>query len=142
MILRVLQQRSFCRIGSARAEPADVWVIAATSSDLSAAVREHRFREDLYEYLRRLDLLIPPLRQRPEDILLLAEHSLARVCVEHQLSANVFAPDARSALLAYGWPGNVREVEHLVEHVALLSAANDAITATMLASPALNEPPG
>jgi DNA-binding NtrC family response regulator len=113
----------------------DVWTIAATSEDLRAAVQYRRFREDLYQHLGQLDLWIPPLRQRPEDILLLAEHSLARVCAERHLSPKVFAADARRALLAYGWPGNVREVKALIERVALVFAENDVITAKMLASP-------
>jgi transcriptional regulator with GAF, ATPase, and Fis domain len=131
-LMKVLQEKPSIRRGD---EPLDVWTIAATSEDLRAAVQYRRFREDLYQHLGQLDLLIPPLRQRPEDILLLAEHSLARVCAEHHLSPKVFAADARSALLAYGWPGNVREVDHLMKRVAVRFAKKNIITAAMLALP-------
>jgi DNA-binding NtrC family response regulator len=135
MMVMVLAQRAVRPIGSARAEPADMRVIAATSSDLSAAVRQHRFREDLYEYLRQLDVLIPPLRQRPDDILVLAEHFLAHVCAETYLPPKSFAPDAQRALLAYGWPGNARDVQHLMERVVSNATDKDTITAAMLALP-------
>jgi DNA-binding NtrC family response regulator len=130
-LMKVLQDKRSNR----RGEPLDVWIIAATSEDLTAAVREQRFRNDLYQHLGQLDLLIRPLRQRPEDILLLAEHSLARVCAEHHLSPKVFAADARSALLAYGWLGNVREVDHLMKRVAVRFAKKNIVTAAMLALP-------
>jgi len=134
-ILKVLEKRSVRRVGGVRDEPAAVWIIAATSEDLRAAVQYRRFREDLYQHLGQLDLLIPPLRQRPDDIVLLAEHFLARVCAESHLPPKSFAPDARRALLAYSWPGNVREVRAVIERVALHVAENDIITAAMLALP-------
>ena len=102
---------------------------------------ENFVMENLYQQLGKLDVLIPPLRQRADDILLLAEHFLARVCAEYHLPPKAFAPDARSALLAYGWPGNVREVKRVIERVAFRFAENDIITAAMLALPNWNEPP-
>ena len=125
----------------------EVWIVAATYEDLRATAETHRrYREafdqltpfvieNLYQQLEQLDLLIPPLRQRPHDILLLAEHFLARVCAEHNLPPKVFAADARSSLLAYNWPGNVREVKHVIERVTLRFAENDIITASMLPLP-------
>jgi len=127
-LLVILASRSVHRIGSTRAEPADVWILTSAYGDLKVAIHEGRFREDLYQHLGELDLLIPPLRQRPDDILLLAEHFLARGCAEHHLPPKAFAPDTRRALLAYSWPGNVREVEHLIKRVASQFAENDIIT--------------
>ena len=134
-LLRILAMRSVHRIGSTRAEPVDVWILTSAYRDLKAAIHEGRFREDLYQRLGEQDLLIPPLRQRPDDILLLAEHFLARVCADHHLPPKSFAADARSALLAYAWPGNVREIEHLTRRVASQFAENDIITPAMLALP-------
>jgi len=140
---KVLAQRSVYRVGSTRndPEPADVWILTSTRDDLRVAIHEGHFREDLYQRLGELDLLIPPLRQRV-DILFLAEHFLARLCAEHSWPPKVFAPDARSALLAYPWPGNVREVKALTERVALRFAKKNIITAAMLALRKWNEPAG
>lgn len=137
-ILRALEERSVHRVGSSLGEPAEpaaVWIIAATSEDLKAAVHEGRFPNDLYQKLGQLDLLIPPLRKRPHDIPLLAEHYLALVCVKTHLPPKSFAADARRALLADPWPGNVREVRAVIERVALRFAKRDVITAAMLALP-------
>jgi len=143
-ILKVIEERSVRRLGSGLDEPVDVWIIAATSEDLRAMADHHRrYREafnlhepdlieNLYQQLGQLDLRIPPLRQRPDDILLFAEHFLARACAEYDLPPKSFAADARSAMLAYPWPGNVREVRHQMERMAILFEENDVITAAML----------
>jgi transcriptional regulator with GAF, ATPase, and Fis domain len=134
-ILKALERRSVRRIGGVRDETTDVWIIAATSEDLRTAVRFGSFREDLYKHLTRLDLLIPPLRQRPDDILLLAEHFLVSVCAKTNVPLKLFAPDAQSALLAYHWPGNAREVKAVIERVASLYPLQSSVTAAMLALP-------
>jgi len=142
-ILRALEERSVRRIGSASnqpAEPAAVWIIAATYEDLRAAVHKGRSPNDLYQKLGQLDLQIPPLRKRPHDIPFLAEYYLALVCDKAHLPPKSVAADARRALLAYPWPGNVREVRAVIERVALHFAKNDVITAAMLALPNLNAP--
>jgi DNA-binding NtrC family response regulator len=131
----VLERRAANRVGSTRAEPAAAWIIAATSEDLEAAVREGRFSADLYQQLRQLDLPIPPLRKRLDDILLMAEHCLERVCDKSRMVRKSLAADARRALLAYAWPGNVREVRAVIERVAFHFAKNDVITAAMLGLP-------
>jgi transcriptional regulator with PAS, ATPase and Fis domain len=148
-LLKVLERRRVRRLGSTRDKPIDVWILTATYQDLREAIDDdRRYREafnvhenenvvmeNLYQQLVKLDLLIPPLRQRPDDSLLLAEHFLARVCAEHNLPPRVFGADARSALRAYSWPGNVREVKHVIERVAVRFAENDIITAAMLKLP-------
>ena len=137
------------RLGSTHDKPIDVWILTATRQDLKEEIDYHRryreafnvrenenwVMENLYQQLGQLDLLIPPLRQRADDIPLLAEHYLALVCDKTHLPRKSFAADARRALLAYPWPGNVREVKHLIEHVALRFAENDIITAAMLELP-------
>ena len=120
-LLKVLEERSVRRLGSTRSEPIDVWIVSATSEDLQAATRARRFREDLYHRLAVLTLRLPPLRERPEDVVLLAEHFLGRACEDYGLTPRALAPDARAALLAYAWPGNVRELANAMERVALLS---------------------
>jgi transcriptional regulator with PAS, ATPase and Fis domain len=122
-LLKALEDRSVRRLGSTRAEPADAWVLAATSEDLAAAIRVRRFREDLYHRLAVVTVHLPPLRERGTDILLLARHYLDRACSEYGLPIKILAPDAEAALQAYTWPGNVRELANLMERVAVLSDA-------------------
>jgi transcriptional regulator with AAA-type ATPase domain/tetratricopeptide (TPR) repeat protein len=120
-LLKVLEERAVRRLGATRSEPVDFWVLAATNADLAVAVREGRFREDLYQRLAVVRLTLPPLRARGDDILLLAEHFLARAAVDHGLPPRVLAEDAREALLRNAWRGNVRELANLMERVALLT---------------------
>jgi transcriptional regulator with AAA-type ATPase domain/tetratricopeptide (TPR) repeat protein len=133
-LLKVLEDGAVRRLGGTRAEPVDVWVVAATNEDLAVAMRERRFREDLYHRLAVLTLELPPLRDRAADIMLLAERFLARACADYGLPPKTFARDARAALGAYGWPGNVRELGNVIERVALL-ADESVITAAMLGLP-------
>jgi transcriptional regulator with AAA-type ATPase domain/tetratricopeptide (TPR) repeat protein len=130
-LLSVLEERSVRRLGATRAEPVDVWVLSATNADLRAAVQARRFREDLYHRLTVLTLTLPALRDRGDDVLLLAERFLARACQEYGLPAKRLAPDAQARLLAYRWPGNVRELGNVIERVALL-AERDVVTADVL----------
>jgi DNA-binding NtrC family response regulator len=139
-ILWVLEKRAVRRVGGTQDEPAVVWIIAATSEDLKPSVREGRFSAELYQQLGQLDLLIPPLRKRRDDILLIAEHCLGRVCDKSRLPPKSLAADARRALLAYPWAGNVRELRAVIERAALQFAKNDIITAAMLALPNWNDP--
>jgi DNA-binding NtrC family response regulator len=106
-------------------------VVAATSVELQRAIGEGRFREDLYHRLAVISLELPPLRTRGGDILELAEHFLTRACADYGLSARTLTPAARDRLVAYRWPGTVRELANTLERVALLSTT-DEITATML----------
>jgi transcriptional regulator with AAA-type ATPase domain/tetratricopeptide (TPR) repeat protein len=133
-LLKVLEERSVRRLGSTRDEFVDVWILTATNEDLRTAIRERRFREDLYHRLAVLTLSLPPLRARGDDILLLAEHYLGRACADYGVSAKTLSADARAALRAYSWPGNIRELANLMERVALLSS-DPEVTGDVLGLP-------
>src|SRR4030095_4451957 len=133
-LLKALEDHSVRRLGSTRAEPADAWVLAATSEDLAAAIRTRRFREDLYHRLAVVMVQLPPLRDRGTDVLLLARHYLDRASSEYGLPVRTLASDAEAALLAYTWPGNVRELANVMERVALLSEG-EQVTAAALRLP-------
>jgi DNA-binding NtrC family response regulator/tetratricopeptide (TPR) repeat protein len=134
-LLKVIEERAVRRLGSTRSEPTDVSVVAATSEDLAAAVKEGRFRADLYHRLAVVTLVLPPLRARGRDVLMLAEDFLTRVCEDYGLSTRVLSDDARAALLAHPWPGNVRELANVLERAALL-ADEPMLTAERLGLPA------
>jgi transcriptional regulator with AAA-type ATPase domain/tetratricopeptide (TPR) repeat protein len=119
-LLKVIEERTVRRLGTTRLEPADVWVISATNSDLAVAVREQRFRADLYHRLAVLPIVLPPLRDRGDDVILLAEQFLARVCADYGLPPKRLSEEAAARLRAYHWPGNVRELINVIERVALL----------------------
>jgi transcriptional regulator with GAF, ATPase, and Fis domain len=114
-LLRVLQERTFERVGESRSRTSDARIIAATNLDLRRAVQEGRFRDDLYYRLRVVPIEIPPLRERRDDIEPLARHLLFRVCGRHDRSLRL-AADALRAILDYPWPGNVRELENALEY--------------------------
>jgi PAS domain S-box-containing protein len=116
-LLRVLDGYPFYRLGGHRKIKVDVRIVAATNQDLDAAVKEGRFREDLFHRLGQFQLRVPPLRERPEDIIALAEHFLSL-----KTPGSSFAPDAVSALLGHAWPGNVRELRNLIARVAVESS--------------------
>jgi len=126
-ILRFLQEGEVRRVGDTRSVKVDVRVVAATARDLNADVASGRFREDLFYRLNVVPIRIPPLRERPEDIPILAEHFLTRtrerLDVTH--AAGGFSPDAMRLLIAYAWPGNVRELENLVERAVVLADGVD-----------------
>src|SRR5215471_3473370 len=130
-LLKALEQRSIRRLGATRSEPVDVWVIAATSEDLQTAIHQKRFRQDLYHRLAVVTLRLPPLRERGQDIVLLARHFLSRACRDYGVRMRTLAKDAEAALLAYGWPGNVRELANFMERVVLLSDGDQVTAATL-----------
>ncbi len=123
-LLRVLQEGEFERVGGTQTLKTDVRVIAATNVDLEAAVAEGRFRKDLYYRLNVIHLRIPPLRERPEDIPLLALHFLDKFCLENNRPAMGISPEAMAALKSYYWPGNVRELQNVVERAVALCQGN------------------
>jgi two-component system response regulator FlrC len=119
--LRVLQEREFQRLGGTRVLRADARVVAATNQDLEQAMERQQFREDLYYRLSVFAIRLPPLRERPGDILLLAEALLDDLGRALGRPAAGIAQDARRALLDYHWPGNVRELRNLLERAAILA---------------------
>jgi two-component system response regulator AtoC len=119
-ILRALQERRIDRVGGLRSIPIDVRLIAATNLDLKKAVQEGAFREDLYFRLNVIPIQLPPLRERVDDIPLLVEHFLKKFNMRLQKSVQRVSPEALATLLTYGWPGNIRELENLMERAVLL----------------------
>ncbi|MBI2015229.1 MAG: sigma-54-dependent Fis family transcriptional regulator [Candidatus Rokubacteria bacterium] len=120
-VLRVLQEGEFEPIGAMRTVKVDVRVVAATNQDLAALVGEKRFREDLYYRLQVIAVTVPPLRERREDIPLLAQHFLRRYATKNQRAIQGFSEEALARLTDYPWPGNVRELEHSVERAVVLA---------------------
>ncbi len=120
-LLRVLQEREIRRVGESRNRPIDVRVLAATNRDLAANMARGSFREDLYYRLRVVEVAIPPLRERREDILPLARFFVDRFRTKLKLPALRLSAEAIGYLTNYPWPGNVRELENAIEHAAILS---------------------
>jgi len=119
-LLRFLQEKEYRPLGSSRTRKADVRVVVATNLDLAAAVKAGRLRQDLYYRLNVMPLHMPPLRERREDIPVLARHFLAKYAAEFGRPARDFSADAVRELTLYDWPGNVRELEHVVERALVL----------------------
>lgn len=119
-LLRFLQEREFERVGGNETVKVNVRVVAATNRDLRTLVDDGKFREDLYFRLKVVVLDVPPLRARPSDIPLLADHFLRRYGEENGKHVHDFSPQAREALLGYPWPGNVRELQHAIEQAVVL----------------------
>jgi len=120
-LLRALQERVIERLGGAHPIPVDVRIVAATNRDLEASIQAGEFRSDLYYRINVVPLAIPPLRQRREDIPLLAEHVLAHISTEAGRGKMSLAPEAAELFQGYAWPGNVRELENALERAAALS---------------------
>ena len=119
-LLRFLQERELERVGGNETVTVNVRVVAATNRDLKSLVEDGRFREDLYFRLKVVVLEVPPLRARPSDIPLLADHFLRLYAEENDKKVQGFTLEAREALLAYPWPGNVRELQHAIEQAVVL----------------------
>ncbi len=122
-LLKVLEEQRFRRLGEVKDRHVDVRLVAATHQDLGAAVRERRFRSDLYFRVSALILTVPSLRERPEDIPLLARDLLERLGTDLGRPAPELSADAEQALRAYPWPGNIRELRNVLERAVLLSGA-------------------
>jgi len=120
-LLRVLQEREVIRVGGSEPVPFDVRVIAATNTDLAAAVAAARFREDLFYRLNVINLSVPPLRERREDIPLLAHHFLSEFASQNEKNLKGFTPAVMHQLVHYSWPGNVRELMNVIERAVVLS---------------------
>jgi two-component system, NtrC family, response regulator GlrR len=120
-LLRFIQEKEYRALGSTRTRRADLRIVAASNTDLRAAVRNGSMRHDLYYRLNIIPFSLPPLRERREDIPLLATRFLSKYAAEFDKQFDGFAPEALRALLAYDWPGNVRELEHVIERAVVLA---------------------
>ncbi|PMP68192.1 MAG: RNA polymerase subunit sigma-54 [Thermodesulfobacterium geofontis] len=123
-LLRVIQEKQVERLGSERAIKIEVRILAATNKDLEKEVKERRFREDLFFRLNVIPIKLPPLRERKEDIPLLAKFFLKRICEREGIEEKTFTPEALEKLINYPWPGNIRELENLIERLVILSENN------------------
>jgi DNA-binding NtrC family response regulator len=123
-LLRVLETGEFERVGSSKTRRVNVRVVSATNADLNQEVAESRFRQDLLFRLNTVEIQLPPLRERREDIPLLAEHFLGQHALRYRKRLEGFDAAAMQALLDYPWPGNVRELEHTVERAVLMAQGN------------------
>jgi two-component system, NtrC family, nitrogen regulation response regulator NtrX len=120
-VLRVLQSGEFTRVGGEQTLKADVRVVAATNRDLQAGVSNGQFREDLYFRLAVVPLKAPPLRERQEDIPLLAQSFVTQISRENGIREKTISPEATALLADYPWPGNVRELRNVIERLVILS---------------------
>lgn len=126
-LLRVLQEREFQRIGSSETVHVDVRLIAATNVNLAERVRLGKFREDLFYRLNVVPVAVPPLRQRPDDIPLLARHFVEKICRMEEIPAPELAEETLERLKEFAWPGNVRQLENAVEMAVALSGGRDVL---------------
>jgi len=133
-LLRALQEREVERVGESKPVKLDIRVVAATNSDLRTLVKEGKFREDLFYRLNVIPVTLPPLRNRREDIPLLAQHFLRKSCRENGVAIKPISQDALRVLMSYDWPGNIRQFENSIEHAVAMS-----LTATEVGPASLPE---
>ncbi len=134
-LLRVLEERCFERVGGTQSVEVDVRIVAATNKDLRAAIEAKTFREDLFFRVSAVPVTIPPLSQRGDDVIMLADYFLERFRQEFRKPGLKFTVDARARLKEYAWPGNVRELQNTIERAAIL-ADGDVVDAAALQLPA------
>jgi DNA-binding NtrC family response regulator len=142
-LLRVLQEREFERVGGNRTIKVDVRVIATTNRNLQQSVENREFRQDLFFRLNVVPIYVPPLRERPEDVLLLKREFMRGFCRQHGINAKGFTDEAKRALTAHSWPGNVRELQNVIERAIILCGDNNALLGPEhlgLAAPAQERP--
>lgn len=123
-LLRVLQEREFERVGGNRTIKVDVRVIATTNRNLQQSVEKKEFRQDLFFRLNVVPIYVPPLRERPEDVLVLKREFMRGFCRQHGINAKGFTDEAKRALMAHSWPGNVRELQNVIERAIILCGDN------------------
>jgi len=140
-LLRVLQEREFYPVGGERSRRTEARVMAATNQPLENLVKDHRFRDDLYFRLKVVEIAVPPLRDRRDDIPLLAEHLLGRISRDLHKDVRMISDDAMRALLSYPWPGNVRELENTLTRAVVL-ARGPAVTGEFISLGPGGEKPG
>jgi len=120
-LLRAIQEKVVIRVGDTRADPVDIRIIAATNRDLEEAIKNGRFREDLYYRLNVVNLHLPPLRDRGEDVLVITRYLLSRYAKEYEAKVKGFSPNASVAIRKYNWPGNIREMENRIKKAIVLA---------------------
>jgi len=130
-LLRLLQDKEYKPLGNPKPRKADIRIVAATNTDLQSLISEGSFREDLFFRLNIVSLFIPPLRERKEDIPLLASYFIKKYAAEYIKPVRNFSPDALDALISYNWPGNIRELENKIQH-AIVMTETEQITAVDL----------
>ncbi len=130
-LLRMLESRKIRRVGGQKEIDIDIRVIAATNQNLSQAVIDKQFREDLFYRLNTIQIEIPPLRERTDDILPLANHFLNLLCSKNDKVVNRFSSDAEESMLIYGWPGNVRELQNMISRAFFLCSSRVIQTADL-----------
>ena len=126
-LLRVLQERKFRRVGGLEELTADIRVVAATNQDLTKAIQDGRFREDLYYRINVIPIALPPLRERREDIPLLAEHFLAKYAAQMEKPISTIAHETLDLLMLHNWPGNIRELENVMERAVALESTRTVL---------------
>jgi len=140
-LLRVLEERELRRLGGDRTIPIDVRVVSATNKDMEERIREGTFREDLYYRLNVVPIHVPPLRQRCQDIPLLADHFLERFCERHRRPLKRFATEAMRVLISQSWPGNIRQLRNVIERL-VVTVEGDVIHAEDLPADTQQTPTG
>lgn len=133
-LLRVIQEGTFLPVGATEPRKVDVRILAATNRDLKEMVEKGTFREDLYYRINVINITVPPLRDRKEDILILCEHFLAKSAAEKQIKPKLLTKRALEKIFDYPWPGNIRELENEMERVTVLAGAEGKITVDMLSA--------
>lgn len=123
-LLRVLQEKEFERVGGNQTIKVDVRILAATNKDLSIAIKQGTFREDLYYRINVIPIILPPLRERREDIPLLAAHFLEKCCATLKKDITAISQETMNAMISYSWPGNVRELENCIERAVIMTKDN------------------
>jgi len=136
-LLRVIQEREFERVGGLKSIKVDVRLITATNQDLEKAVKEGKFREDLYYRLQVVQIYLPPLRDRMEDVPLLVEHFIEKYAKDNGKSIKYASPEALEAMMRYKWPGNVRELENAIERAVVLADPDAQLITPDLLPPAV-----
>lgn len=127
-LLRVLQEKEIIRVGSNLPIKADCKIIVATNRNLQEDIKEGKFRTDLYYRLLGITILLPPLRERDKDALLLAHHFVVSFCKENKLEVKHISEGARQKILSYNWPGNIRELKSVIELAVVMSSGNEILT--------------
>jgi transcriptional regulator with PAS, ATPase and Fis domain len=128
LLLRVLQDHRFERVGGEETLEIDVRVIAATNKNLTEEMKKGTFREDLYYRLNVIPIFVPPLRERKDDVPLLASHFLKKVAHEKEKNVECFSPEVMELFLAHHWPGNIRELENVIEHAVIIAKQEKIVT--------------